>query len=98
MSHKRPDPATKRPQVEFADDFTIQYYEDYKVVTNYYTTPPYSMVLYPCGKDQPAASNFRELERKSSGVAYLPIPLSAVATSDSTVSWAMVRLRACSAD
>lgn len=73
-----------------ATDFTIEYFPGYKVVTNQQTTPPFVSVLYPCGTEPPAAAGFEA--RNASGVAFFAIPLTAVATDDSTAGWALVCL------
>ena len=78
-----------RLQTIQATDFTIEYFPEYKVVTNQQSSPPFVSVLYPCGTQQPEPALFQS--RNASGVAFFAIPLTAVATDDSTAGWALVR-------
>lgn len=72
-------------------DFSIDYYPSYKVVTNRQSGTPYYSVLYPCGTEPPAEDEVEGLAADNAGVAFFAIPLTAVATDDSTAGWAIVR-------
>ena len=78
--------------MNLAEDFSIQYFPGYKIVTNKQADPPYAAVLYPCGTDKPAASNFAKLKQSTAAeIGFFEIPLYAVATDDSTAGWTLVR-------
>jgi hypothetical protein len=85
---------SERVQVTVAQDFTVEYFKSFKIVTNREVKPPYVSVLYPCGSPKPTAADFAKLNQTSagmSGIGFFEIPLTAVATDDSTAGYALVR-------
>ena len=78
-------------QATFATDFSIEYFDNFKIVTNNYNeTSPYVAVLYPCGTQQPGANAVQRLLPEAARVGYFAVPLTAVATGDTTAGWALV--------
>lgn len=69
-------------KVEVASDFVIEYGPDYKVVRNLFDNEVH--VLYPCGAQQPSPLLF---DNEGGDVNFFEVPLTAVAVSDSSVSW-----------
>lgn len=59
-------------EVEASEYWTIEYYNTYKVVHNLESMSTF--VLYPCGTEPPAATNFQD----TNVTAYVPIPLKSV--------------------
>jgi hypothetical protein len=80
-------------QATFAEDFTMEYFDDFKILTNLRAKPPYASVLYPCGtanKLKPAEANIAKLLKPNTTAAYFEVPLTAVAAGDTTAGWALV--------
>ena len=80
-------------QVTVAEDFEIEYFPGFKVVTNTQGFgDPFISILYQCGTAEPTGPEVMEvMARANSGLAFVQIPLTAVAVSDSTAAAAIVR-------
>jgi hypothetical protein len=77
------DQQTSETEVVFAEDFSVEYREYYKYVTNYNTGE--TLVLTQCGNEHPDASSFPD------GTKFFTVPVSSVATA-STVPLTFLEL------
>jgi hypothetical protein len=90
-------------QEEAGTLFDIKYMKNYKVIE--YTTSPElegtpltaaTYILHQCGTERPDDEFIQsKIRGKNSSVQFVEIPLTAVATEDSTVGWMLVRVPCC---
>lgn len=69
--------------------FDLSYRENYKVVKYNQAEVDTTYILYQCGTDKPDDQFTQGLN--ASKTAFVEIPVTAVATGDSTAAWMLVR-------
>lgn len=69
--------------------FDLKYRKNYKVVTYRQLDVDVTYVLYQCGTEKPDDQFIKGLNQSTT--AFVEIPVTAVATGDSTAAWMLVR-------